>query len=274
MLSYQEKRLASKRPRSTPPISKHEFGPRPDDRLDLDSKLQVDAALLRPYAEAVTLLATLNTTVILLDKKYILKLLPSGQDIHETVAIMRLASTAIPVPHVYDYGYSGNCSFIRMEYVVGFTLDAYIRYHGRQLSTSPQVLQQIDNIVASLARLDISHNDLYPRNIIVDDYLCIISVVDWDGAAPWHNSQEYTRRVRFGTVVAECVLKDEPWLHDWDHIFRRYCPDAMECCTSWKDLRSLPWYLRRRKDPWTGFWRPDHWPGLLPWLAPERTAIH
>ncbi|EMD31357.1 hypothetical protein CERSUDRAFT_100553 [Gelatoporia subvermispora B] len=184
MLDEWEKDDCNKRSRSTPPIARHEFGMLPDDRLDRSSDFYVDSALLKPYAEIKTIRKTISNTVLWLDKKYILKLLSPGQDIHETVALMNLARTVVPVPAVYNYGYSGNCSFILMEFVRALPLDAFIRCHGQYLSTLPQVLQQVDRLVGSLARLDISHNDLYPRNVLVDETLRIVSVIDWDGAAP------------------------------------------------------------------------------------------
>lgn len=268
-LHSREKHICVNRCRSAPPISRAELGPIPGDRIDFSRPLRVDPELLKPYAEVEVLRETTSTTVILLDNKLILKLLLPAHDVQETVAIMRLANTAVPVPHVYSFGYSGNCSFILMQYVDGHTLDDYIRHNGRHLSTLPEVLWAVEYIVRSLAQLGISHNDLYPRNIVVDEYLHILSVVDWDVAGPWHISQEYTRRVRFGTLVAEDLLKYEPWLHDWDHIFRKYCPDIAECLASWPELLTLPRCTRRCKDPWTGFWRQDHWPGILHCVSPK-----
>lgn len=226
--------------------------------------------MLEPFTKVTRICETSSTTVLLLDKTYILKLLPPVHDVCETVAIMKLAGTVIPVPQVYSFGYSGNCSFILMQYVKGHSLDKYIRYNGRHLSTLPGVLEAVDHIVHSLAKLGISHNDLYPRNIIVDQHLRVLSVIDWDVAGPWYRCQEYLRRVRFGTVDAEDFLEEEPWLHDWDHVFRRYCPDMSECLDHQAEIPDFPRYVTRCKDPWTGFWRIDHWPSIPQCIVPQR----
>ncbi|OCH92138.1 hypothetical protein OBBRIDRAFT_824860 [Obba rivulosa] len=261
MLAVWEKHICIDRCRSAPPTSRPELGPVPHGRLDYTVDLYIDRDLLKPFADVKVLRESTSTTVMLVDGKYILKLLPAPHDVQETVAIMKLAGTVVPVPHVYSYGYSGNCSFIFMQYVEGCTLDKYIRKNGRHLSTHPFVLKSIEHIVRSLAVVGISHNDLYPRNVIVDEFLRVLSVIDWDGAGPWHKSQEYTRRAQLGTLFGRDLLEYEPWLHDWDHIFRKYCPDVMECLANWPTLPYLPRCTPRCKDPWSGFWRPDYRPG-------------
>ncbi|EMD40877.1 hypothetical protein CERSUDRAFT_121512 [Gelatoporia subvermispora B] len=269
-LSLWEKGQTISRCRSTPPTSRREFGPIPDDRVDFRTKLHVDPALLAPFSKVATLRVTASTVVIALDDQYILKLLVPGHDVYETVAIMSLASTVVPVPRVYQCGYSGNCAFILMEYVDGYSLNDFIKFKGENTSRLPSLLRVVDDMVRELACLDISHNDLYPRNIVVDEDLNILALVDWDLAGPWHSSQEYLRRARLGILTPAGYLNFEPWTHDWDFIFRKYCPDSMEWITSWADLPLPPRCSRRRQEPWTQFWRDGHWPGLLPWHAPIR----
>jgi hypothetical protein len=71
--------------------------------------------------------------------------------------------------------------------------------------------------VAKLASIGISHNDLYPRNIIVGLGWEVLSVLDWDEAGPLITSREYSRRV--------CWDFDT---HHWDYIFLAHSPDRFD----------------------------------------------
>ena len=94
------------------------------------------------------------------------------------------------VPRVYCYGYSGNCGFIMMEFIGGYNLDYWISPLDESVSADPHVLQQIQSIVRKLANIGLSHNDLYPRNVVVNKKWDILAVVYWDVAGPLDVSQE------------------------------------------------------------------------------------
>jgi tRNA A-37 threonylcarbamoyl transferase component Bud32 len=96
----------------------------------------------------------------------VLKLRPKFVDIVVIVRNMRLASTVIKVPQVYNYGWSGNCTFILMEYP-GANLQVMFKEYGEAALRA--VESRLCTIVAKLASIGpgLSHNDLYPRNVIV-----------------------------------------------------------------------------------------------------------
>ena len=79
-----------------------------------------------------------------------------------------------------------------MEFIGGYNLDYWISRLGESVSAEPHVLQQIQNIVRKLAMASIglSHNDLYPRNVVVNNKWEILAVVYWDVAGPLDVSQE------------------------------------------------------------------------------------
>jgi hypothetical protein len=79
------------------------------------------------------------------------------------------------------------------------------------------VESQLCAIVAKLASIGLSHNDLYPRNVIVGRKWEILAILDWDESGSLITSREYSRRV--------CWEFDT---HDWDYIFRPYCPDSFD----------------------------------------------
>jgi serine/threonine protein kinase len=113
-----------------------------------------------------------------------------------------------------------------MEFIGGYNLDYWISKLGESGSADPRVLQQIQNIVRKLASIGISHNDLYPRNIVVNKEWEILAVVDWDVAGPLYVSQEYIRRKHFNL---------EPYCHDWDFLFLASCPDKLITVLDWTD---------------------------------------
>jgi serine/threonine protein kinase len=119
---------------------------------------------------------------------------------------MELAATVIKVPKVYQYGYSGNCSFILMEYIHGVNLQALVNIYGR--GALRKVEHELCMIVRNLSMVGISHNDLYPRNILVNENWSVVAVIDWDESGPLINSREYARRACWGHDT-----------HDWDFIF-------------------------------------------------------
>jgi len=159
----------------------------------------------------------------------ILKLHAPSVDVEKISGIMQRAREVVQVPKVYRYGYSGNCAFIMMEFIGGYNLDYWSSQLGESVSADPHVIQQIQNIVCKLASIGISHNDLYPRNIVVNKKWEILAVVDWDVAGSLDVSQEYIRR-------KHCNL--EPYCHDWDFLFLASSPDKFITALDW--MNHLP----------------------------------
>lgn len=130
--------------------------------------------------------------VLILGWKRTLKMMSPLVDISSIVSIMRLAATVIPVPQVYEFGFSGNCSYIIMEYVPGFNLGEIAAQFPL---ASHIVAPQVDTIIQKLASVGLSHNDLEPRNILIDSSWRIVSLIDWDLASSSSASTDYSRRV-------------------------------------------------------------------------------
>ena len=76
------------------------------------------------------------------------------------------AKKEIPVPQVYDYSYLGNCTYILMQrFRHVLTAEEYI--HMQECKVPKRLGLQVRTIVAALATVGLSHNDLYPRNLSV-----------------------------------------------------------------------------------------------------------
>ncbi|OCH95929.1 hypothetical protein OBBRIDRAFT_445498 [Obba rivulosa] len=145
-------------------------------------------------------------------------------NVREIAGIMKLARTVVPVPKVYDCGYSGDCSYILMQAVRGDELGIVIQAFPEReiLPTHPFILDQVEKVVKRLASVGISHNDLEPRNIIVDNYCRFTGIIDWDNASPWHLSCGYLGRIR-----RRYPLPGDPQIsHPWDTIILEYSPDT------------------------------------------------
>jgi RIO-like serine/threonine protein kinase len=141
---------------------------------------------------------------MVLEGEKILKLQPMYVDVAVIVRNMRHAATVVNVPRVYDYGYSGNCAFILMAYIFpAASLHRVLR--GNEEWVFKYLEPQVDMIVRKLAGIGLSHNDFYPRNIMVGEDWDIVAIIDWDESGPLHSSREYLRRVRWGEDT-----------HDWD----------------------------------------------------------
>ncbi|KAF9264334.1 hypothetical protein L218DRAFT_998681 [Marasmius fiardii PR-910] len=105
-------------------------------------------------------------TSIFLSNEKVLKTYSYLVDVSEIVANMELARTKIPVPRVYKHGYSGNSGYILMERVRGHTLSNALRNYKCPV---PNVItSQIKKIIEDLASLSLCHNDIKPRNIVID----------------------------------------------------------------------------------------------------------
>ena len=197
---------------SAPPFSRHDVDPYFDVTTTQDSSFELNMSPrdMSQYQIVREILNTPSGRVMVLAGEQILKLRPIYVDVAIVVRNMRHAATVINVPRVYDYGYSGNCSFILMAYIYpAANLGVLLKDHGEW--PLRYVEPQVHMIVRKLAAVGLSHNDLYPRNIMVGRDWEILAVVDWDESGPLDLSREYLRRV--------CWDFDT---HHWDYIFRIY----------------------------------------------------
>jgi hypothetical protein len=203
-----------RRSKSAPPLCLKDIGPYFYLRDAESSDLFMDPIDLAKFSSVTTLIRTHARVLMMVDNTKILKLYPLLVDVSVIVANMNLARTKVPVPEVYDHGYSGNCAYILMERVVeAINVDQYINL--MKCAVPRRIGRRVKDIVADLASLGLSHNDLYPRNIMVDRFWGVQSVVDWDNCTSSHVSGEYARM----------VMADEDEMHDWDYIFLQYASD-------------------------------------------------
>jgi hypothetical protein len=180
------------------------------DMVTTQDELNLSPHDMSRYEVLRDVINTPSGRVMLLAGEQVLKLRPVNVDVAIIVRNMRRAATVINVPRVYDYGYSGNCAFILMAYIYpAANLGVMVKEHGEW--PIQYVEPQVHTIVRKLAGVGLSHNDLYPRNIMVGRNWEILAVVDWDESGPLDLSREYSRRV--------CWELDT---HHWDYIFRIY----------------------------------------------------
>ncbi|KAJ4477487.1 hypothetical protein J3R30DRAFT_3404819 [Lentinula aciculospora] len=213
--------LNKPRSRSAPPFSAHDLGrgwQLREDGLE-EQDLQMAPADLAEFSSIEILRNLQARAMFWVDDDKVLKLFSYLIDVSVIVANMELAGTRIPVPRVLRYGQSGNCAYILMERLPHPNLA--VAMHRWGLKFMPwQLTQTVNYIVRELARLGLSHNDLVPRNVLVDNKGIIVSIIDWDTCTPLYTGGEYARRIRqsnhrFMTVGEE----------DWYHVFLRHSAD-------------------------------------------------
>jgi hypothetical protein len=201
------------RSNSAPPICLNEAGHLYFLRENEPSDLFMDCAYLHKFSSVTTIVKTHARAVMTVDDNKILKLYPCLVDVSVIVTNMNLARAKIPVPRVHDYGYSGNCAYILMERVMDtMTGQEYIDF--MKCSVPRRLSCRVKEIVADLASVGLSHNDLYPRNLMVDRFWEIKSVIDWDDCTKIELEGEYARRV--------LSMRE---MHDWNHFFLKYSLD-------------------------------------------------
>ncbi|KZV96816.1 kinase-like protein [Exidia glandulosa HHB12029] len=225
--------------RSMPPWSLLDITPGFFRRSDDLPRLFVNEAFLRRFKTVEIWVELPLSTLILLNGKWVLKLIPPQWDVDTIVEHMRRARRVLPVPYVHEFGRVDNCCFIVMEYVRGFTFSVVTREHGHYAAA--RLKPQIAEILARLDSVGLAHNDLHPRNIIVDRHYNVVGLLDWDYAAPTECSyDEYLRRLnpRFD------FDRDRNWdpefefpvytEHDecWDHLFMRNMLDRGDAAAS------------------------------------------
>ncbi|THU97270.1 hypothetical protein K435DRAFT_857784 [Dendrothele bispora CBS 962.96] len=182
--------------------------------------------------------------VLGITRRRVLKIFPALLDVTRIVTQMERASTAVRVPKIYQHGWADSVldlgegfdinqfypeaqrtiqdireitartySFIIMEELKGTPLDTLLpNCPGLLEAFRPKIKVCIDR----LAAVGIAHNDMLPRNILVDtDHKEIVAVVDWDCAGSVIRSREYHRRIHNNHLVN----------HEWDALFLRHSFD-------------------------------------------------
>ena len=200
------------RPPSAPPFSRHDVDKHFDITTYQDKSFELNMSPrdMSVYRVVREIYSAPSGRVMVLEGGKILKLRPMYVDVVVIVRNMRRAATVINVPKVYDYGYSGNCTFILMAHIYPAACLKVVM-KGHEGWVFKYLEPQVEMIVRKLAGIGLSHNDLYPRNIMVGRDWDIVAVLDWDESGPLHLSREYSKRV--------CWNEDT---HHWDHIFRAY----------------------------------------------------
>ncbi|KAJ3933382.1 MAG: kinase-like domain-containing protein [Lentinula lateritia] len=208
------------RSRSAPPFSTHDFGigwELREDGYELED-LHMDPHDLAEFSSVEIFRDLHPRAMYWVDEDKVLKLFSYLIDVSVIVANMDLARTRLPVPRVLRYGRSGNCSYILMERIPHSTLAIEMDQLGMNFMPW-QLTQTMDHIVRELADLGLTHNDLVPRNVLVDKNGMISSIIDWDPCTPHHRGGEYARKIR---------NFDLHWRYgekEWYHIFLRYSFD-------------------------------------------------
>lgn len=169
------------RSRSAPPLSIHDVGMLFSQRSS-QPPLAISQDLATRYPDLFPLCET-HARAVYFTRNRILKLYSYLVDVSIIVANMKQASTKVPVPKVYEHGFSGNCAFIVMEAIYGWRLDVWMKNEG--IDTVPaRITEHIQQILYDLANLGLSHNDLNSRNILVSDSGDLLSIIDWDECSP------------------------------------------------------------------------------------------
>ncbi|KIK66876.1 hypothetical protein GYMLUDRAFT_913869 [Collybiopsis luxurians FD-317 M1] len=183
------------------------------------------------------------------DKDKVLKLFSYLIDVSVMVANMDLVRTKLPVPQVLRYGHSGNCSYILMERIPHPNFPTLLLDWGLNQVPSRSIIA-FDIIVREIANLGLSHNDLVPRNMLVDIATAnITSIVDWDCCTPIHRGGEYARRVKEFVDFPDTKFPGEQNLY---HLFLRYSFDRtgeeiLLGCSDRHPEMFLPWPLVKSK---------------------------
>ncbi|KAF9077669.1 hypothetical protein BDP27DRAFT_1441718 [Rhodocollybia butyracea] len=207
------------RSRSAPPFSRHDVGSAFFLREDIETgPLYMDPADLAEFSSVRVYISIQGRAIYWVDDDKFLKLYSYLVDVSSIVSNMDLARTRLPVPRVLRYGYSGNCAYILMERVPYESLARVLRRWG--LDYMPwEVTTLAHYIVRELASIGLRHNDLEPRNILVDRDGSLASVVDWDSCTPLHIGGEYARQISHNPSFRL------PGEEDWFHIFLLYTLD-------------------------------------------------
>jgi serine/threonine protein kinase len=218
-------------------------------------RLYVDDAdiNLEDYTTVREIIRIPSSVILVLNEALVLKMRLATFDIEAIVNFMRLASTVVPVPHIYKYGHSGNCSFVLMEYIQGHNL-AFIKRSLRSswISVMATVEKQVEAAVQRLAYVGLSHHDLYPRNILINDSWEIVGIVDWDYCTPFNPAQEYLRGL--DSHLSQVGMSDsevfDPW--HWNPIFLKQVNDRLSLVNlneGWSFICHNPFFLRFPRRP-------------------------
>ncbi|KAK7025330.1 hypothetical protein VNI00_016112 [Paramarasmius palmivorus] len=133
------------------------------------------------FASFECILETSSKRILFTDDR-VLKTYSYLVDVSQIVEKMNLAGLVVPVPQVYEYGYSGNSSYILMERVAGYPLSNMIEYFDCPIPE--QVTNQLRDMVKRIASVGLCHNDLFPRNVVMSLDWNINAIIDWDECVP------------------------------------------------------------------------------------------
>jgi hypothetical protein len=202
---------------SAPPLCISDVGDQFDTTIgNPGCELAMSPADMAKYQVTEVICDTPSSKVMIVDGVMVLKLRPIRVDVAVIAHHMMLAATVIKVPKVYNFGFSGNCGFILMDYVhPAANLQVMLRNrvaHRHWIMSTVSI--EIRAIVRALAGVGLSHNDLYPRNILVGRDWEVVSVLYWDESGPLQSSNEYARRARQSL--------NDAIDHLWDHIFLQF----------------------------------------------------
>lgn len=182
--------------------------------------------------------------VLILDSKLVLKMFSPLVDVAAVVEGMRLARAVAPVPKVVDYGHSGNCAYIMYEYVHGHVFSRVLADFGDYATA--MIEPQITTIIRDLAAIGLAHNDITPRNIVVDDDFRVIAIIDWDFVSLASNAREYGQRSREEDLQRRSRLVNGP-SHLFNHAFLRHSAYAYHDVLSLNPVDGRE--LRRYRNP-------------------------
>ncbi|KZO97182.1 hypothetical protein CALVIDRAFT_96594 [Calocera viscosa TUFC12733] len=184
---------------------------------------QITAEHILPGGRTRLIYNGVDKRIYKVDNNFVLIITKPDLDIDKVARNQRLAASVVPAPWVYSHGRSLDCTYMVADYVDGRPLQSYVDANP-DLDLS-LFLPQIETIVDRLASVNLAHNDLYPRNVMVDKNLNPVSIIDWDTCDTLENSYEYQRRAISNTTSTIGTQ------HSARFIIRPFCFMAMSLST-------------------------------------------
>ncbi|KZT50454.1 hypothetical protein CALCODRAFT_504703 [Calocera cornea HHB12733] len=148
-----------------------------------------------------------DTKIYRVEDRFALILTLPELDIERIARNQGRAAKVISTPSVYYYGRTFDCTYMLTDYIGVRTVEDYAKDWPK--SDLAIYMSRIRTIIDRLAAISLSHNDPYPRNIIIDQFSNFLGVVNWEMSDTLDKSPEYQRRA---------VSHSEP--HYWDAAVR------------------------------------------------------